>query len=102
MKWQQGAISKKQLQGDEKIWQPILNSQRINEQQIGYYSKSNQWNEKKNDLGNFPQNWKGHKDKKNEEKKEIWQTELYDPNTNNNNFKRRKESKLRLTLLSKK
>lgn len=87
---------KKQLQGDKKIWQPILNSRWTNEQQIGYYSKSNQWNEKKKDLGNFSQNSEGHKDKNNE-KKEIWKTKLNDPNTDNNISKRRKESKLRLT-----
>ena len=52
MKPQQGAISKHththththtHLQGDEKTWQPILNPQWTNEQQVGYDCKSNHW-----------------------------------------------------------
>lgn len=56
-----------------------MNSQWTYEQPIGYYSKSNQWNEKKNDLGNFSPNAEGHKDKNHEENKEIWKTERNDP-----------------------
>ena len=57
-----------QLQGDEKTWQPILNPQWTNEQQVGYDCKSNHW------IFFFLITWEialgvqGHKDKITEEK----------------------------------